>query len=108
LGEAELARWWDRWTGDDSGPITGELIVTGFADASGTSARNERVSRLRAEAVRDWLVAQGAPADRVIVRAQSDRNPLPDAGWERVARLQPRYAGQVPCERRVEVRWGAW
>lgn len=108
LGEAELARWWDRWTGDASGPITGELIVTGFADASGTSARNERVSRLRAEAVRDWLVAHGAPADRVIVRAQSDRNPLPDAGWERVARLQPRYAGQVPCERRVEVRWGAW
>jgi outer membrane protein OmpA-like peptidoglycan-associated protein len=108
LAVSELSRWWDCWMGDAAGPITGELIVSGFADASGTAARNNRLSRLRAEAVRDWLVAHGAPADQVVVRAQSDRNPLSDEGWERVERLQPRYAGQVPCERRVEVRWGAW
>lgn len=108
LGTSELARWWNRWTGDGSDPIEVELIVTGFADTSGTPAQNDRVSQLRAEAVRDWLVAHGAPANGLVVRAQSDRNPLPKAEWERVARLQPRYAGQVPCERRVEVRWGAW
>ncbi|MEC5388328.1 OmpA family protein [Uliginosibacterium sp. H3] len=40
-------------------------LVSGFHDASGDAARNAEVSRQRAVAVRDWLVAQGIEDSRI-------------------------------------------
>lgn len=52
----------------------GFVYVTGHADATGTPARNEAVSRARAEAVRAALVQNGIPDNRLIVlqRGASD------------------------------------
>jgi peptidoglycan-associated lipoprotein len=41
------------------------VTVEGFADPAGSARYNEALSLRRAEAVRDFLAAQGLPADRV-------------------------------------------
>ncbi len=41
------------------------VTVEGFADPAGSARYNEALSLRRAEAVRDFLTAQGLPADRV-------------------------------------------
>lgn len=45
-----------------------EIIVAGHADGAGSAAANMRLSRLRAEAVRDALAASGVPIAKVTVR----------------------------------------
>lgn len=42
-----------------------DLLVTGFADPTGSKEANELLSRLRAQIVKDQLVADGVPADHV-------------------------------------------
>lgn len=107
-GRGELERWWARWMDGEDGDIAGSVVVSGFADSVGTPGRNEAVSRLRAEAVRDWLVEQGVPAERIVLEAFAAGNPLSVRAWGEVARVQPVYREEIPCERRVEVRWGGW
>lgn len=47
----------------------GRLIaLSGFHDASGDAAANEELAKQRALAVRDLLVAAGAPAERIELR----------------------------------------
>jgi outer membrane protein OmpA-like peptidoglycan-associated protein len=41
------------------------VTISGFHDASGDAAANEELAKQRAFAVRDALVAAGAPADRI-------------------------------------------
>jgi peptidoglycan-associated lipoprotein len=41
------------------------VTVEGFTDAAGTGSYNHKLGLKRAKAVRDYLVAQGLPADRV-------------------------------------------
>jgi outer membrane protein OmpA-like peptidoglycan-associated protein len=44
------------------------IAISGFHDASGDAAANEELAKQRAFAVRDLLVAAGAPADRIELR----------------------------------------
>lgn len=44
------------------------IAVSGFHDASGDAAVNEELAKQRAFAVRDLLVAAGAPAERIELR----------------------------------------
>jgi outer membrane protein OmpA-like peptidoglycan-associated protein len=67
------------------------ITVDGHADEIGTDERNDEVSRQRAEAVRDFLIANGGPADRVHAYGRGGRFPLP---------ATPRVS---PPNRRVEV-----
>ena len=52
------------------------VIVEGHADTSGPNDYNERLSQRRAEAVRQALVQEGWPRDRIQVRAMGEADPL--------------------------------
>lgn len=41
--------------------------LTGWCDNTGGEAANNRISRLRAKAVRDWLVSRGIEQSRIYV-----------------------------------------
>ena len=44
------------------------IAISGYHDASGDAAANEELAKQRAFAVRDLLVAAGAPAERIELR----------------------------------------
>jgi membrane fusion protein (multidrug efflux system) len=62
---------------------TNPIDVTGFADRTGNPAANVELAKRRASSVRDALVAQGIPADRVRVRQPQN---VTGPGSEREAR----------------------
>jgi OOP family OmpA-OmpF porin len=75
----------------------GAITLRGHSDSTGDDAANLRVSKKRAEAVRDWLVGKGVAAARVTVIAMGEQNPaqpnaLPDG--------RPNEAGRA-ANRRV-------
>lgn len=76
-----------------------QLAVVGFTDQIGSDAYNLRLSRRRADAVRDYLVARGIPAGSVRTEGRGSAQPLVDCGQapraERVRCLAP--------NRRVEI-----
>ena len=49
------------------------IEITGYVDASGPAAKNRSLAEQRAKAVRDALVAAGAPADRYAPEAAGQR-----------------------------------
>ena len=51
---------------------TNPIDVTGFADRSGDRAANVALAKRRATAVRDALIAQGLPAERVRLTPPQD------------------------------------
>ena len=51
---------------------TNPISVTGFADRTGNHAANVELAKRRAAAVRDALVAEGIPADRVRLAPPQD------------------------------------
>ncbi|MEO0880909.1 MAG: OmpA family protein, partial [Pseudomonadota bacterium] len=69
------------------------VVVAGNTDTSGSSAYNQALSERRARVVRDALIANGVPADRIETRAFGESNlakPTPDGTRE-------------PLNRRTEV-----
>lgn len=48
------------------------VMLTGYADASGNREANLRLSRLRAQAVRHYLLASGLPAHRILINFFGD------------------------------------
>ncbi|MFC7331776.1 OmpA family protein [Rhodocista pekingensis] len=52
------------------------LQVTGHADTSGPADYNQRLSMRRAEAVRDYLIAQGIPAGEIAIEGRGETDPL--------------------------------
>jgi hypothetical protein len=54
--------------------------VVGHADDAGDEAENDRLSRERAEAVRDALVARGVDPERIDVAWQGNREPIASSG----------------------------
>ena len=79
--------------------LNGEIILGGHSDSGGSGSVNERASRARAEAVRDWLVENGIEEDRIEIIAFGEQNPvepnaLPDGS--------PNEEGRA-ANRRVEI-----
>lgn len=98
LDSAALARI-DELLASDAVKAGGALILRGHSDAGGNDAVNLRVSRERAEAVRDYLVEKGVAADRIAVIAFGEQNPIePNA----LADGEPNEAGRA-ANRRVEI-----
>ncbi len=77
----------------------GAIILRGHSDAGGNDAVNLRVSRQRAEQVRDQLVDEGVEEDRIEVIAFGEQNPVePNALPDGTANEEGRSAN-----RRVEL-----
>ena len=68
-----------------------QIWVGGYTDRVGSPSANLRLSRRRAEAVRDALVRRGFPASRIEIRALGETQMLVDTEDE-VAEAQNRYA----------------
>ncbi len=70
-----------------------DVLIVGHADAVGSDALNDRLSRQRAEVVARALVARGVPADSIAVSGRGKRDPA-----------VPTAAGvSEPLNRRVEI-----
>ncbi len=52
------------------------VLIEGYADAVGSESFNLRLSRTRAEAVRDYLIASGIAADRLRAVGRGEIEPL--------------------------------
>lgn len=62
-----------------------KLMVVGHADVRGPKKYNLSLSERRAKAVKDYLVSQGIPADKIETRAQGEEHQLDQ---QQVANLQ--------------------
>jgi outer membrane protein OmpA-like peptidoglycan-associated protein len=58
------------------------LRVEGYADASGESDQNLPLSQLRADVVRDYLIAQGIDAGRLVAKGFGTENPVAENDTE--------------------------
>jgi outer membrane protein OmpA-like peptidoglycan-associated protein len=54
------------------------LIVEGYTDSQGSESYNQGLSQRRADAVRDYLVQKGYPADRIQALGKGERSPIAD------------------------------
>ncbi len=52
--------------------------IAGHADSTGTAAFNRRLSKARADAVRDYLISKGVSASRLEIRGYGSRQPIAD------------------------------
>ncbi|RKG94071.1 OmpA family protein [Corallococcus terminator] len=52
------------------------LLIEGYTDSRGTDTYNEQLSERRAESVRDFLVNQGVPSDRINIRGMGENRPV--------------------------------
>jgi len=55
-----------------------QVKVTGYTDSSGPAEYNLKLSKLRAQAVVDYLIAAGIDADRFTVKGMGEANPVAD------------------------------
>lgn len=67
-----LTRIADQLKADNAIKVT----VEGHTDSTGTPAKNQELSEKRAQAVRDFLVSAGVPADRVTSEGKGDTQPI--------------------------------
>lgn len=54
----------------------GPIVLRGHSDAGGNDEANLRMSEARAEAVRDWMIENGASEERITVIAFGEQNPV--------------------------------
>ncbi len=54
------------------------LIVEGYTDSRGSDSYNQELSQRRADAVRDYLVERGYPADRIQALGKGKSSPIAD------------------------------
>ena len=54
--------------------------VEGHTDSTGSDAINNKLSQARADAVRDYLVENGFPADMITAKGFGSANPIGDNG----------------------------
>ena len=54
------------------------LHVIGHTDSTGPDAYNQGLSERRAQAVADWLIKQGIPADHITVSGKGETQPVAD------------------------------
>ena len=54
------------------------LRVEGHTDNEGNPSRNLKVSELRVQSIKDWLIAHGIDSDRISVEGYGDTRPIAD------------------------------
>ena len=55
---------------------TAKAEIAGYTDSSGKSAHNTKLSQLRAEAVKDYLVKQGVASGNLSAKGYGEENPI--------------------------------
>ena len=87
---------------------TGRVVIEGHTDSTGQRGYNQNLARRRAEAVRDYLVSQGAPADLFAVEGigpdrpvANNRSPEGRANNRRVEIIVP-AAAKLASERPLD------
>jgi OOP family OmpA-OmpF porin len=55
-----------------------KLEVAGHTDATGSDAHNLKLSQARANAVRNYLVGKGVPAERLVAQGYGESQPIAD------------------------------
>jgi outer membrane protein OmpA-like peptidoglycan-associated protein len=68
----KLQRIAEQLKGDDRIRVT----VEGHTDNRGNTEKNMEISEKRAEAVREYLVSLGVPADRIMATGKGDAEPV--------------------------------
>ena len=63
------AEWLKRWNST-------KVLVEGHADSRGTNEYNLALAERRADAVRDYLVSLGIPADRLTIVSKGEEQPF--------------------------------
>jgi outer membrane protein OmpA-like peptidoglycan-associated protein len=71
------------------------VLIEGHADGSGEEPYNDELSAQRATAVRDWLVAHGVDAARLVLRARGERQHMSGEADERGRQLNRRVMFRV-------------
>lgn len=79
-----------------------EIQVTGHTDRIGSDAYNLKLSERRANSVKDYLVSQGIPANRISAKGVGKADPVTKPG-ECVGRKSPKLIACLQPDRRVEV-----
>ena len=82
----------DRMTGFAADCPATRISITGHTDATGSESINRTLSRARAQAVADYLIASGVNADRLLVSGVGSSRPIADnesaRGRERNRRIE--------------------
>ncbi len=55
--------------------VSGKILVEGHTDERGTSEYNIVLGERRAKATRDFLIAQGVPASKILVKSWGEERP---------------------------------
>jgi outer membrane protein OmpA-like peptidoglycan-associated protein len=72
------------------------LSVNAFTDERGPDGYNQKLSELRAQSVKDFLISQGIASEKIDVSANGKQKPMDKAT---VIDLQARNPNQAPEER---------
>jgi OOP family OmpA-OmpF porin len=97
-GKAKL----DKLASDIKGIKLEVIIAVGHADRFGTDAYNQKLSEMRAEAVKGYLVSKGVEPDRVYTEGKGKKQPITKADQCK----GPKSKKVVDClqpDRRVEI-----
>jgi outer membrane protein OmpA-like peptidoglycan-associated protein len=70
VGRAMLDDWLKQASTNDP------ILVTGHADRLGPEPYNEKLSQMRADSVRKYLIEKGKPANRIVIQAKGEKFPL--------------------------------
>ena len=92
----------DKLAGGMQGVQYDAILVVGHADRIGTTTYNQRLSERRAEAVKQYLVSKGLPANKIKAEGRGELDPAQDASACKGLRKQKLIACLQP-DRRVDV-----
>jgi OOP family OmpA-OmpF porin len=87
-------------------PKEGAAVVVGYTDRIGSEKYNQALSERRANTVRDYLVAKGAPADKVKAEGRGETNPVTGDTCNNIKDSKKTRAKLIEClaaDRRVEI-----
>jgi type IX secretion system PorP/SprF family membrane protein len=72
-----------------------EIEISGHTDNTGPAENNDRLSRLRAKAVRDYLISKGGDKDRITYKGYGSRQPIASNATKEGRTLNRRTEFQV-------------
>lgn len=93
VGRAMLDAWIKQASGNEP------IVVTGHADRLGPEPYNEKLSLLRAEAVKNYLAAKGKTAKRIVILGKGEKAPLVECSGD----ATPETKSCLAPNRRAEI-----